>query len=104
MGMNVEGTSFYGYDRRHNKYTLVGFDTSGTYYITASGDYDAETKTLTLKGTDEDPIAGITQVYEFQHKFIDEDTHTISLTFHCPTFGADGPHKLMEITLKRNKS
>jgi len=101
MGMPLENVSYYGYDRRHEVYTLVGMDTMGTYYITAEGSYDAASKTLTLSGSDEDPVAGITQVYDMVFTFVDDNSFTMGLIFHCPTYGADGPHKLMELTFTR---
>lgn len=48
--LETQTLALYGYDTRTKKYTLVGFDTLGTYYITAEGDYDAATKTFTLLG------------------------------------------------------
>jgi len=96
MGMPVESITYYGYDRRHKHYTLVGFDTMGTYYITATGKYDAATKTIDFHGTDEEPIGGLTQDYNFHLKFNDDGSHQLTLIFNCPTFGNDGPFKLME--------
>lgn len=48
--MTTEALAFYGFDTRTAKYTLVGMDTLGTYYITAEGDFDAATSTFTLRG------------------------------------------------------
>ena len=104
MGMPVESIVMMGFDRRHEVYTMVGFDTMGTYYITANGKYDPATKTMKLSGTDVEPIGGVTQVYDFEIQFVDDDTVVTSLIFHCPTFGAKGPHKLMETKMTRKKS
>jgi hypothetical protein len=104
MGMPVESIVMLGYDRRHEVYTLVGFDTMGTYYITANGKYDAASKTIKLSGKDDEPIGGITQVYDIEIQFVDDNTVVTSLTFHCPTYGTGGPHKLVETKLTRKKS
>ena len=55
MDLPWNGVSFFGFDRRHEVYTLVGFDTLGTYSITAEGSYDDAANTLTLSGRDDDP-------------------------------------------------
>ena len=98
MGMPVESITLFGYDRRHQEYTMVGFDTMGTYYITATGQYDEASRTLTLNGTDDDPILGIVQDYTFEMVFNDEGGANFSLTFNCPTMGTGAPFKLMEYT------
>lgn len=40
----------FGYDKRISKYFVFGIDSTDTYSIFAEGDYDEETKTLTLHG------------------------------------------------------
>jgi hypothetical protein len=35
--MTVESTTIIGFDRRSKKYTTVGLDTMGTYWVTAAG-------------------------------------------------------------------
>jgi hypothetical protein len=106
MGMDTESITMMGFDRRHEVYTLVGFDTMGTYYITASGKYDPATKVMKLSGTDDDPIGGITQVYDIEFEFVNDDTIFTRLVFYCPTYGVtDGSgYKFMETTLTRKKS
>jgi len=59
----TENLIIYGYDNRHKKFTVVGFDTWGTYYVTAVGGYDPETKKITMYGEDKDPIMKVTQKY-----------------------------------------
>lgn len=50
----VESKNLMGFDTRTFKYTMIGVDTLGTYSVTASGDYDEATRTMTLFGsTDE---------------------------------------------------
>src|SRR5262249_30281988 len=38
--MGYEGLVLIGFDRRSKKYTEVGYDSFGTYYVTAAGGYD----------------------------------------------------------------
>jgi hypothetical protein len=61
--MKTEGLHILGFDRRHKKFTMVGFDNWGTYFVTAQGTYDKSTKTITMYGEDEDPIMGVTQKF-----------------------------------------
>ena len=43
-----------GFDRRHDEYSIVVMDTSGTYFVTARG---AEADgTIRMAGTDDDPM------------------------------------------------
>lgn len=45
-----ERLTVYGYDARAGKYTMWTIDSSNTFAVSASGDYDAATKTFTLEG------------------------------------------------------
>ena len=101
-GMTIEHLQFIGFDRRHKKYTTVGFDNTGTYWVSASGKYDEATKTLTMYGEDIDPIAGITQKYNFIWHFESDDKVTFSAVFLNPelTGGAD-EFKMVEIVYTR---
>jgi len=77
-----ESLVIHGFDRRHGKFTTVGFDTMGTYYVTANGTYDAATKTLTERGTDAGPIA--TQEYEYVTRFSGKDRYVTEIFFTNP--------------------
>jgi len=50
-GNFVESITFYGFDVNRQKYSVLGMDTLGTYWVEAYGDYNAATKTLELKGS-----------------------------------------------------
>ncbi len=104
FGMDGQSMQLLGFDRRHKKYTIVGFDTQGTYYVTAAGDYDPKTSTLTLSGEDIDPIFNMVQKYDFVIKIIDKDTHSWSIIFKNPemTHG-EKEFKMLEIMSKRVK-
>jgi hypothetical protein len=98
MGTPVESVTLFGYDRRHEHYTMVGFDTMGTYYITAAGTYDEATRTLSLHGTDDDPVMGVVQDYTFDMVFHEDGSVEFGLTFNCPTMGTGSPYRLMDYT------
>ncbi len=72
--MSGAGLYIMGYDRRHEKFTYVGFDTWGTYSLSASSTYDEATNSITMYGEDADPILSHTQKYDFVVQFESEDT------------------------------
>jgi hypothetical protein len=100
--MAGESINILGFDRRYGHYTVVGYDTYGTYYITAAGSYEAKTKTLTLSGTDDDPVLQATQVYDFIIRFVSADEYTYEVIFkdEWHTRGG-GPFKVVAITYTR---
>lgn len=104
MGNPLENVSIVGFDRRYKKYTAVGFDNMGTYSVSASGDYNEDSKTLRLFGTDHDPIFDFTQEYSFQVTFIDDDHYRWQVYFFNPemTGGADSA-KVVDIEYTRSK-
>lgn len=97
----TESISMMGFDRRHKKYTTVGFDTMGTYFVTAEGEYDAESKTISMYGEDEDPIMNITQKFYFNMIIESEDRFVYEVIFVQPNYGNDGPFKMVEVTYTR---
>ncbi|MBD3256920.1 DUF1579 domain-containing protein [candidate division GN15 bacterium] len=100
--METRGVSIMGYDRRHEEYTALGLDTWGTYFVTAQGPMDEETNTITMAGTDEDPVFNMLQEYEFVMTLVDDDTFTWDVIFYNPemTQGQDS-FKMVEITYER---
>lgn len=44
----------FGFDRRHDVYTVVAFDDTGTYWVTAKGTADGGR--IAMYGEDEDPV------------------------------------------------
>jgi hypothetical protein len=98
------GLYILGFDRRFDKYTLVGFDTWGTYYITAAGSWDETTKTITMSGEDRDPLGKLTQKYDFIYRFVDDDTHVVELVFKKGPLTEGLPEfKMAESTFTRVK-
>jgi hypothetical protein len=100
--MVIEALSIVGFDRRFKRYTTVGFDTWGTYYVTGAG--TMQDSLVTMHGTDDDPIAGHTQVYDILLRFVDDDTYVTGVTFtdSVHTKGK-GPFKAVEIVHRRRK-
>lgn len=104
MGMPIEALSIYGYDRRHRRYTVVGYDSFGTYYVTGAGTMDPATRTIAMDGTDDDPITKMTQVYTLHLRFVDPDTYVTDAVFHDAAHTGGGPSfKAVELTYRRRK-
>ncbi|HYH45509.1 MAG TPA: DUF1579 family protein [Thermoanaerobaculia bacterium] len=96
----VEGLTVLGFDRRANQYTLVGFDTWGTYYVTAAGAWDEAAKAWKLPGENKDPQTGRTETYTFVLRPEGPDRYVMEVLFHMP----DGQTvKAVEITSTRRK-
>lgn len=104
FGMDSETMQILGFDRRSKKYTLVAFDTQGTYSVSAAGTMDPKTSTMTLYGEDVDPVMNMVQKYDFVIKVIDKDTHSWSIIFKNPEMtGGAAEFKMIEILCKRAK-
>lgn len=99
--MKLESLSITGFDKRHKKYTMVGFDTWGTYYVTAAGSYDDTTRTITMYGEDEDPVMGVTQKYDFIVRILSEDTYVEEIVFKDFRTPNEEEFKAVEITYTR---
>ena len=78
---NEQSLSMFGFDRRTNEYTLVGFDTMGTYYITAAGKYAAAEKAVVLHGSYKQPPTGEEQQYRFHWTNPSPREHLLTLYF-----------------------
>ncbi|MBD3168905.1 MAG: DUF1579 domain-containing protein [candidate division Zixibacteria bacterium] len=79
--MPGENLTIFGYDRRFGKFTMVGFDTWGTYFVTSEGEFDPRTRTISFYGEDYDPIAGFTQKWRTEMRIPDNDTFYLDLYF-----------------------
>ncbi|MEE9553631.1 MAG: DUF1579 family protein [candidate division Zixibacteria bacterium] len=100
--MKGDGLFVTGFDRRHEKFTYIGFDTWGTYSVSASGTYDEETKSITMYGEDVDPIMGHTQKYNLVFTFNSDDTWKFEVIFldKVHTQGGD-QFKMVEVNYIR---
>jgi hypothetical protein len=76
-----------GFDRRTSEYTMTGFDTHGTYAITAAGAYDEVKKAVVLRGTYRQPPANEEQTYYFLWTKPSTREHLFTLYF--PMGGQD---------------
>ncbi len=94
----MESRVVYGFDRRSGEYTLVGFDTLGTYYVTASGTWDADRDAIVLHGEDEDPELGVKQEYDMHLRFEGDDRVAWDIVFKTPE---GGELKVMEVVSTR---
>lgn len=99
--MYTETLTLTGFDRRHKKYTVVGYDTWGTYYATAAGTSDESGRTITMYGEDEDPIIGKTQKYDMVLHFIDKDNYRWEVIFKDFRTPNEEPFKMLEILYTR---
>lgn len=92
-----------GFDRRHKKYTTVGFDSQGTYYVTAAGPYDDSKKAIVMYGEDVDPVLGHTQKYDMVTRIISPTKYVTEVIFKDKehTHGR-AEFKAVEVTSTRN--
>ena len=98
MGMTVKSMTIMGYDNAREKYTMIGLDELGTYYITAEGDYDTVTKVYTLDGTYEEPVLKKIQDYRFIIDLSDASFPVMKVLFENEQGGWD---EIMSMTYSR---
>jgi hypothetical protein len=79
--LSAEFLTIMGYDRRTSEYTMVGYDTVGTYYITAAGKYDDAKKAVVLHGSYLQPPANQEQKYYFVWTNPGPREHVMTLYF-----------------------
>jgi len=99
MGQPFEGMGIIGYDNAKKEYVNTWIDTMGTGMMNATGTYDAETKTMTEKGTFTDPMSG-QQSFKGVTKFADKNNFTYEMYISTP----DGKvMRVMKINYTRKK-
>jgi hypothetical protein len=101
--MKMEGLNLMGYDRRHNHFTTVGFDTWGTYYVTAAGPYDEKSNAIIMYGEDEEATMEMTQKYNIIVRFVDDNTYITEVVFKDKRTPNQSEFKMVEVTHKRIK-
>ena len=99
LGMNVKSITIIGYDNALEKYTMIGMDELGTYYITAEGTYDVLTKTYTLDGSYVEPVLKRQQNYKFVFEVSDASHPVGKVLFENEQGGWD---EIMTMTYTRN--
>ena len=80
-GMPFESLHIMGFDRGPGVYTAVGFDTFGTFYVTAAGPWDADRNGAVLSGSYNDPVTGHAHEYEFIWTVHGPDRFTWDIVF-----------------------
>jgi len=100
MGQPMEGMSTTGYDNGKKMFVSTWIDNLGTGIVHMSGNVDAATNTLNLKGHQTDPMTGKDSEMREEMKMIDDNTYTMTLY----GAGMDGKEmKFMEGTFKKKK-
>ncbi|MCH7760984.1 DUF1579 family protein, partial [candidate division TA06 bacterium] len=99
--MKTETLYILGFDRRHKKFTSIGFDTWGTYSVSAAGTYDEKTKTITMYGEDEDPVMKVTQKFDMILRFVSKDKHIWEVVFKDFRTPEEKEFKSVEVTFTR---
>ena len=93
MGQTIssESIGMLGFDRRNEVFTTIGFDTTGTYYVAASGTLDDSGKKISMAGSDHDSKLNFTQEYRFEVSLVEDDHYTVDVIFTSPamTHGLD---------------
>jgi hypothetical protein len=81
----VELLAIYGFDRRTGDYTIVGYDTFGTYYVTAAGKKTPAGIVL-MHGETLEHEAGTTTMrkYDMTLRVIDANTYVTEVIFKVP--------------------
>lgn len=100
MGMPMMGQSIVGYDNAKKMFVSSWIDNLGSGIVRMTGNYDEATKTISMKGTQTDPMTGKDSDIRQEIKWHNEDSYTMTL------YGAgfDGKEmKFMEGTFIRKK-
>ena len=98
-GAEFSGRGQFGYDPVGKKYIGTWIDTMTPYMASMEGDYDAETKTLTMVSTARDPMTGEIATSTNVTKFVDENTKVFTMYRGGPD--DEDRFKMMEIEYKR---
>lgn len=82
-----KGAFIIGFDRRHERYSLIAMDTDGTYSICSHGKKDPKSGKIRMHGTDDDPhmkALGIRKAFVQVSDFSDPDHFVIEVYFVDP--------------------
>jgi hypothetical protein len=97
-GMPFTGCGTFGYDPTEKKYVGTWVDSMTPYLTTMKGDYEPETKTITLIAEGRDPMTGQVQKSKHIGRRIDDNTRMFEI--YMP--GENGEDwKMLEISYKR---
>lgn len=99
-----EGHASLGFDGRSGEFTSLAMDASATHWVTGRGTYGRSARTVTMSGTDYQPIIGHVQEYDFVMRFPDESTWVWEVWFKDEMHTRGGaPHKMVEITFHHRR-
>jgi hypothetical protein len=100
MNQKMEGIGHMAYDNAKKQFESTWLDNMGTGIMKTSGTYDPATKTLTMTGTQVDPMTGKDCAIRETLKFIDRDNHVMEM-YTTPNGAQE--FKTMEIKFVRKK-
>lgn len=99
--MAFESMMIMGFDRRTGKFTTVGFDSEGTYYVAGAGPYDQSRKAIVMYGEDVDPVLG-TQKYDMVMTIVSPTKYIKEIVFKDAAHTHGLPEfKMVEIILTK---
>jgi len=102
MGMPFHGQSQLTYDPMKKKYVGTWIDSLAPVMMTMTGDYDAQTNTLTMMMEGIDAMTGKPGKWKSVTRYESEDAKTFEM--YMPVEGQDGKWwKMMEIKYQRQK-
>lgn len=78
-GMPFEGISTIGYDNGKKLFVSSWVDNMGSGIMNMEGPWDAATKTMTLKGTQTDPMTGKPMEVKETFRIVDDNTHILEM-------------------------
>jgi hypothetical protein len=84
MGQQVESLMILGFDKRIKKFTIYGFDTMGTYAVSAQGEQNSETGIITFEGTNYEPAFNKEMRYQMRFNTNDKDKIDFAVLFESP--------------------
>ena len=101
----VTGVSLLGFDRRSGRYTCLGMDAVGTYWVSAEGAPGADGEPIVMAGRDDNPSLNHTQIYDFVLRWLDDNTYVFEIIFkdEIHTRGTGIPFKKVELTARRQR-
>ncbi len=101
----LESMQIFGYDKRSRQFFCWAIDSTDTYGLLCEGDYDSDSKTLTLLGEAQDAGLVRQRIKQVIH-FDTADQQTSQVWIHvgnAPGADADGWFRSVEIIAKRKK-
>ncbi len=100
MGMAMKGKSTVGYDNAKKMFVSTWIDNMGSGIVKMTGTYDEKTKTVSMKGTQTDPMTG--KDTEIREEILYHDEKSYTMTMYGVNM--DGKEmKFMEGTFKKVK-